>query len=136
MCIPTYAHTSVHTSTTPPVHTPHLQELHSAYIVTGARCDIHCSPAVRKEIMKNIWPTFEELFDSAEEHVLQVLMEPWRELAEMDGYEVRAMVLTGPGLQAFLHSAHVLKSLRTYVLYMTIVNFSNSSTQRLFPFSG
>ena len=39
--------------------------------------------------MRNLWPTFEELFDSAEEHVLEELMSPWKELAKMDGHEVR-----------------------------------------------
>lgn len=82
------------------------KELHSLYIIAGAVSDVQCPSSVRREIMRNLWPTFEELFDSAEEHVLEELMSPWKELAKMDGHECERKVLDSVSTRTN-HTPHV-----------------------------
>lgn len=62
----------------------------------GAPCSIDCPVTISTKIMKNLWPAFEELFDDAEEHALNLLSVPWIELGqknELDLLGVSKIVL-------------------------------------------
>lgn len=58
--------------------------LYSCYIVEGSPSFISCSANVSTAINHELWPAFEDLFDSAEEYVLGELMVQWLELCELE----------------------------------------------------
>ncbi|XP_078610938.1 regulator of G-protein signaling 22-like isoform X2 [Branchiostoma floridae x Branchiostoma japonicum] len=60
------------------------QYIHSRFVVAASPEDIGCSQDIRNEVYKNIDPPFEELFDSAEEYILHVLVVPWQQMIEGD----------------------------------------------------
>ncbi|XP_022090639.1 regulator of G-protein signaling 22-like [Acanthaster planci] len=60
------------------------QAINSKYIVHCCFYDIECSSAVRAQIYREVSPPFEELFDGAEEHVLEMLVKPWSQMKGSD----------------------------------------------------
>ncbi|NWJ01778.1 RGS22 protein, partial [Crypturellus undulatus] len=60
------------------------QFLYATYIAPSANMDIGLRQNKKYEIYKNIDPAFEDLFDSAEEYVLNLLLEPWMKMVEED----------------------------------------------------
>nr|XP_006824172.1 PREDICTED: regulator of G-protein signaling 22-like [Saccoglossus kowalevskii] len=60
------------------------QAVHSKYIVEGCKYSIGVDSDTRKQIYREIDPPFEELFDSAEEHILQLLVMPWTLMSGSD----------------------------------------------------
>ena len=58
--------------------------LYSCYIVEGSPSFISCPINVSAAISRELWPAFEDLFDSAEEYVLGELMSQWLELCELE----------------------------------------------------
>ena len=61
-----------------------LQGIHSQYIVVGAFHPICCSPEIASDIYCHLDPPFEELFDEAEEHAIEVLYEAWQLMLDTD----------------------------------------------------
>uniref|UniRef100_F6X153 RGS domain-containing protein n=1 Tax=Ciona intestinalis TaxID=7719 RepID=F6X153_CIOIN len=60
------------------------QLIFSTYIVSGARENIGVSVATRRQIQLKLSPAFDELFDSAEEQVLKMLIVPWNQMLGTD----------------------------------------------------
>ena len=45
---------------------------------------IHCTKAIKKEIYRHLIPPYEELFDSAEEYILETLFAAWTQMVMLD----------------------------------------------------
>ncbi|XP_043972253.1 regulator of G-protein signaling 22 isoform X2 [Gambusia affinis] len=60
------------------------QVLYSTYISSFARRSINVKTKIRREVYNKLQPAFEELFDRVEEHVLDILLEPWTQLNQWD----------------------------------------------------
>ncbi|XP_068616623.1 regulator of G-protein signaling 22 [Brachionichthys hirsutus] len=60
------------------------QLLYATYLSDSARRSIGVDEEIRQEVSMRITPAFEELFDSVEEHVLKVLLDPWVLLVDRD----------------------------------------------------
>ncbi|XP_053915959.1 regulator of G-protein signaling 22 isoform X7 [Cuculus canorus] len=60
--------------------------LFATYIAPSASMDIGLHQSKKTMIYQNIDPAFEDLFDSAEEHILTVLLEAWMKMMELDKY--------------------------------------------------
>lgn len=57
-----------------------LQTMYANFVVSGSAQDVHVSRDIQTQVLKELEPPFEELFDAVEEHVLQSLLEPWNML--------------------------------------------------------
>ncbi|XP_028920011.1 regulator of G-protein signaling 22 [Ornithorhynchus anatinus] len=60
------------------------QFLYATYIAPSAALDIGLEKEKKKEIYMKINPPFEDLFDTAEEYILLLLLVPWTEMAKLD----------------------------------------------------
>ncbi|XP_012498982.1 PREDICTED: regulator of G-protein signaling 22 [Propithecus coquereli] len=60
------------------------QYLFATYIAPSATLDIGLQQEKKKEIYLNIHPPFEDLFDTAEEYILLLLLEPWTKMVKSD----------------------------------------------------
>ncbi|XP_069710526.1 regulator of G-protein signaling 22 [Phaenicophaeus curvirostris] len=58
--------------------------LYATYIAPSASMDIGLHQSKKNMIYQKIDPAFEDLFDSAEEHILTVLLEAWMKMVESD----------------------------------------------------
>ena len=61
-----------------------FQFIHAQFIVEAAPHGIRCSKDIRLEIQHHLNPPFEELFDPAEEYILEVLFEAWSQMIMVD----------------------------------------------------
>ncbi|NXD81874.1 RGS22 protein, partial [Halcyon senegalensis] len=62
------------------------QFLYATYIAPSASMDIGLDQSKKTIIYQRMEPAFEDLFDSAEEYILTVLLEPWMKMVEADRY--------------------------------------------------
>ncbi|XP_042317120.1 regulator of G-protein signaling 22 [Sceloporus undulatus] len=69
------------------------QFLYANYIAPSANMDIGLQQATKNEIYSKIEPPFEDLFDSAEEYILTLLLVPWRKMVEQDKESYRKVEL-------------------------------------------
>ncbi|XP_031431776.1 regulator of G-protein signaling 22, partial [Clupea harengus] len=60
------------------------QVLYSTYLCSTSQESISVSEECRRQVFARLTPPFEELFDSAEEHTLTLLLEPWTLLTSQD----------------------------------------------------
>ncbi|XP_032171987.1 regulator of G-protein signaling 22 isoform X1 [Mustela erminea] len=60
------------------------QYLFATYIAPSATLDIGLQQEKKKEIYMKIQPPFEDLFDTAEEYILLLLLEPWTKMVKFD----------------------------------------------------
>ncbi|XP_041648799.1 regulator of G-protein signaling 22 [Cheilinus undulatus] len=60
------------------------QLLYSAYICSSARRSVGVNEEIRKDVYNHMIPANEELFDKAEEHALNILLEPWSLMVSRD----------------------------------------------------
>nr|XP_055159389.1 regulator of G-protein signaling 22 isoform X7 [Nyctereutes procyonoides] len=60
------------------------QYLFATYIAPLATLDIGLQQEKKKEIYMKIQPPFEDLFDTAEEYILLLLLEPWTKMVKLD----------------------------------------------------
>ncbi|XP_072590305.1 regulator of G-protein signaling 22 isoform X21 [Vulpes vulpes] len=60
------------------------QYLFATYIAPSATLDIGLQQEKKKEIYMKIQPPFEDLFDTAEEYILLLLLEPWTKMVKLD----------------------------------------------------
>ncbi|NXC49564.1 RGS22 protein, partial [Penelope pileata] len=60
------------------------QFLYATYIAPSASMDIGLHQKKKNIIYQKMDPAFEDLFDSAEEHILLLLLEPWTKMVEAD----------------------------------------------------
>uniref|UniRef100_A0A670KAU7 Regulator of G protein signaling 22 n=1 Tax=Podarcis muralis TaxID=64176 RepID=A0A670KAU7_PODMU len=60
------------------------QFLYANYIAPSASMDIGLQQITKNEIYQKIEPPFEDLFDSAEEYILILLLDPWMKMVEQD----------------------------------------------------
>ncbi|XP_060133669.1 regulator of G-protein signaling 22 isoform X2 [Zootoca vivipara] len=60
------------------------QFLYANYIAPSASMDIGLQQITKSEIYQKIEPPFEDLFDSAEEYILTLLLDPWMKMVEQD----------------------------------------------------
>ena len=61
-----------------------MQVIYGCYIVVGGLSYISCPSSISKAISNDLWPAFEDLFDTAEEYVLGQLMGRWEKLCEIE----------------------------------------------------
>ena len=50
----------------------------------GSPLSIHCTKETQKDIYRHLTPPFEELFDEAEEYILEVLFAAWSQMIMLD----------------------------------------------------
>ncbi|KAG9478757.1 hypothetical protein GDO78_012426 [Eleutherodactylus coqui] len=62
----------------------HSQLIFGTYLAPSASMDIGVEQTTRKEIYQKLDPPFEDLFDSAEEYVLTILLSSWIQMTELD----------------------------------------------------
>ncbi|XP_056901429.1 regulator of G-protein signaling 22 isoform X2 [Takifugu flavidus] len=60
------------------------QLLYSTYLLSSARRTIGVDEEISTEVHRQMMPAFEELFDEVEQHVLNILLEPWTRLVTKD----------------------------------------------------
>ncbi|XP_020944716.1 regulator of G-protein signaling 22 isoform X6 [Sus scrofa] len=60
------------------------QYLFATYIAPSATLDIGLQQEKKREIYMKIQPPFEDLFDTAEEYILLLLLEPWTKMVKSD----------------------------------------------------
>ncbi|XP_058503200.1 regulator of G-protein signaling 22 [Solea solea] len=60
------------------------QLLYSTYLSTSAKRSVGVDEEIRKEVYERLIPAYEELFDKAEEHILDILLQPWMLLVSRD----------------------------------------------------
>ncbi|KAM4704934.1 regulator of G-protein signaling 22 [Rhinophrynus dorsalis] len=60
------------------------QFLFGTYLAPSASMDIGAEQAIKKEIYQKLDPPFEDLFDSAEEYILSLLLPAWIQMTESD----------------------------------------------------
>ncbi|XP_053323726.1 regulator of G-protein signaling 22 isoform X2 [Spea bombifrons] len=60
------------------------QLIFGTYLAPSASMDIGVEKTIKKEIYQKLDPPFEDLFDSAEEYVLTLLLSAWIHLTELD----------------------------------------------------
>ncbi|PNJ43947.1 RGS22 isoform 7, partial [Pongo abelii] len=61
-----------------------LPYLFATYVAPSATLDIGLQQEKKKEIYMKIQPPFEDLFDTAEEYILLLLLEPWTKMVKSD----------------------------------------------------
>lgn len=61
-----------------------LQLLYSTYLYPSARRSIGVDEEIRRKVYDRLMPAFEELFDEVEEHILNILLQPWTLLLSRD----------------------------------------------------
>ena len=79
-----------------------MQTLFGRYICECCTNAIQCSPEVAGAISTNLWPAYEDLFDEAEEHALDILLGQWNDLCNSEDVtfqKVRIEALIPPVLQ-------------------------------------
>ncbi|XP_007933073.2 regulator of G-protein signaling 22, partial [Orycteropus afer afer] len=69
------------------------QYLFATYIAPSATLDVGLQQEKKKEIYMKIQPPFEDLFDSAEEYILLLLLEPWAKMVKTDQIAYRKVEL-------------------------------------------
>ncbi|XP_024612342.1 regulator of G-protein signaling 22 [Neophocaena asiaeorientalis asiaeorientalis] len=69
------------------------QYLFATYIAPSATLDIGLQQEKKKEIYVKIQPPFEDLFDTAEEYILLLLLEPWTKMVKSDQVAYRKVEL-------------------------------------------
>ncbi|XP_036293302.2 regulator of G-protein signaling 22 [Pipistrellus kuhlii] len=69
------------------------QLLFATYIAPSATLDIGLQQPKKKEIYMKIQPPFEDLFDTAEEYILLLLLEPWTKMVQLDQLAYRQVRL-------------------------------------------
>ncbi|XP_038056134.1 regulator of G-protein signaling 22-like [Patiria miniata] len=87
------------------------QAINSKYIVHCCFYDIECPPNVRAQIYREVAPPFEELFDGAEEHILEMLLKPWSEMKSSDTVLYNKIELISEERQLDAMNARQLKNL-------------------------
>ncbi|XP_049709588.1 regulator of G-protein signaling 22 isoform X13 [Elephas maximus indicus] len=70
-----------------------VQYLFATYIAPSATLDIGLQQEKKKEIYVKIQPPFEDLFDTAEEYILLLLLEPWAKMVKTDQTAYRKVEL-------------------------------------------
>ncbi|XP_068093826.1 regulator of G-protein signaling 22 isoform X2 [Hyperolius riggenbachi] len=60
------------------------QAIFGSYLAPSASMDIGAQQSIRLEIYQKLDPPFEDLFDSAEEYILTVLLSAWTQMTELD----------------------------------------------------
>ncbi|EHA98751.1 Regulator of G-protein signaling 22 [Heterocephalus glaber] len=65
------------------------QYLFATYVAPSATLDIGLQQEKKKEICMKIHPPFEDLFDTAEEYILLLLLEPWMKMVKSDQFAYR-----------------------------------------------
>ncbi|CAI9588806.1 unnamed protein product [Staurois parvus] len=60
------------------------QYIFGTYLAPSASMDIGVEQNIRKEIYQKLDPPFEDLFDSAEEYILTLLLSAWTQMTESD----------------------------------------------------
>ncbi|KAF6323649.1 regulator of G protein signaling 22 [Rhinolophus ferrumequinum] len=69
------------------------QYLFATYVAPSATLDIGLQQEKKKEIYMKIQPPFEDLFDTAEEYILLLLLEPWTKMVKSDQVAYRQVEL-------------------------------------------
>nr|XP_042120783.1 regulator of G-protein signaling 22 isoform X1 [Peromyscus maniculatus bairdii] len=69
------------------------QYLFATYIAPSATLDIGLQQEEKKDIYMRIQPPFEDLFDTAEEYILLILLEPWTQMVMSDQAAYRKVKL-------------------------------------------
>lgn len=68
------------------------QYLFATYVAPSATLDIGLQQEKKREIYMKIQPPFEDLFDTAEEYILLLLLEPWTMMVKSDQVTYRQVL--------------------------------------------
>ncbi|KAG8441803.1 hypothetical protein GDO86_010834 [Hymenochirus boettgeri] len=71
----------------------HSHFLFGTYLAPSASMDIGVEQNIKKEIYQKLYPPFEDLFDSAEEYILTLLLSAWTKMTESDRQAYRKVEL-------------------------------------------
>lgn len=71
---------------------PSFQYLFATYVAPSATLDIGLQQEKKREIYMKIHPPFEDLFDTAEEYILLLLLEPWMKMVKSDQVTYRKVL--------------------------------------------
>ncbi|XP_077872994.1 regulator of G-protein signaling 22 [Ictidomys tridecemlineatus] len=69
------------------------QYIFATYVAPSATLDIGLQQEKKRDIYKKIQPPFEDLFDTAEEYILLLLLEPWTKMMRSDQATYREVEL-------------------------------------------
>ncbi|KAM8966832.1 regulator of G-protein signaling 22 [Pelodytes ibericus] len=69
------------------------QLIFGSYLAPSASMDIGAEQTIKKEIYQKLDPPFEDLFDSAEEYILTLLLSAWIQMTELDRQAYRKVEL-------------------------------------------
>ncbi|KAM5281046.1 regulator of G-protein signaling 22 [Ctenodactylus gundi] len=69
------------------------QYLFATYVAPSATFDVGLHQESKKEIYMKLQPPFEDLFDTAEEYILLLLLEPWMQMVKSDQVTYRKVEL-------------------------------------------
>ncbi len=61
-----------------------LQFIYAQYIIEGAPYSINCAKETQGEVYRHLVPPYEDLFDSSEEYILEVLFSAWSHMVMHD----------------------------------------------------
>ncbi|EDV23133.1 uncharacterized protein TRIADDRAFT_58106 [Trichoplax adhaerens] len=64
------------------------KRIFSDYILPGSRFNIHCNEKLRKKVIKQLDPPYEDLFDNIEDFILRKLLPPWKNFLQFDKEEL------------------------------------------------
>ncbi|XP_063113916.1 regulator of G-protein signaling 22 isoform X2 [Cavia porcellus] len=74
-------------------YTEEPKYLFATYVAPSATLDIGLQQEKKREIYMKIHPPFEDLFDTAEEYILLLLLEPWMKMVKSDQVTYRKVEL-------------------------------------------
>lgn len=66
--------------------------MYANFVVSGSAQDVYVGGDIQTQVLKELEPPFEELFDAVEEHVLQSLLEPWNTLIAQEKNQYKDQV--------------------------------------------
>ena len=69
------------------------QTLHGRFIAESSDESIECPKQIVETVSSNLWPAYEDLFDSAEEHALGILLLQWVEMVTSEDKLFQKVIL-------------------------------------------
>lgn len=88
---------------------PLIQAIFGRYISEGSSCSIECSMDVIDIISFNLKPAYEDLFDLAEEHAVELLLVQWNVLCTQETNTFQQV--------------QCIEAMATYYLYQSYCSF-------------
>ncbi|XP_057196163.1 regulator of G-protein signaling 22 isoform X1 [Triplophysa rosa] len=90
------------------------QLLYGVYVCSGAQMSVVLSEENRRTVLTRLTPPFEDLFDQAEEHALNVLLEPWTLFSDQTTESLKRVTKRPEVRYAETELFHTLQNLYTH----------------------